>query len=109
MAKTYSLTTVTGIDCDQLFPSHVPVPNANFNICNIVNGLPFDDNTFDFVHQRFLGTTFTEKEWTEVIPELVRVTKPGGWIELMEMDIQGQNEGMSAQQFTSGCEYVKEF
>ncbi|CAJ0753723.1 9522_t:CDS:2 [Entrophospora sp. SA101] len=46
-------------------------------------------------------TAFTATEWEEkVIPELVRVTRQGGYIELMESDIQYSNEGPIAQRLT---------
>ena len=71
----------------QMYPSpgdsKIP-PNASFSQVDIVKGLPFDDNTFDFVHLRFLVQYLTEEQWNEkVIKELLRVTKVGGWIEIM--------------------------
>jgi hypothetical protein len=37
-----------------------------------------------FVHQRLLQSGVPLKDWTSVVDELVRVTKPGGWVELVE-------------------------
>jgi SAM-dependent methyltransferase len=51
---------------------------------NVLQGLPFDADRFDFVHQRFLTAGLPLKSWPAVIEELVRVTRPGGWIELVE-------------------------
>ncbi|CAG8639570.1 3903_t:CDS:2, partial [Dentiscutata heterogama] len=63
-------------------------PNATFLQANLLDGLPFPDGTFDFVYQRFMSSALEESQWRdEVIAELVRVIKPGGWIELMELDI----------------------
>ncbi|RIA84882.1 S-adenosyl-L-methionine-dependent methyltransferase [Glomus cerebriforme] len=86
-----------GIDTAQMYPSpndpRIP-PNASFSQIDIVKGLPFDDNTFDFVHLRFLVQYLTEEQWNEkVIKELLRVTKVGGWIEIMELDLIFHNEG----------------
>ncbi|CAG8460943.1 2141_t:CDS:2 [Acaulospora morrowiae] len=39
-------------------------------------------------------TAFTEEEWSnEVIKELTRVLKPGGWLEIMEGDMMFYPEG----------------
>jgi len=58
--------------------------NCTFLEANTVNGLPFDDNTFDFVFQRFNVGCFKQTEWPVVLREIVRVAKPGGYIESIE-------------------------
>ncbi len=51
---------------------------------NVLDGLPFADRNFDFVHQRLLIAAIPSARWPEVVHELVRVTQPGGWVELAE-------------------------
>ncbi|HXM57328.1 MAG TPA: methyltransferase domain-containing protein [Candidatus Dormibacteraeota bacterium] len=51
---------------------------------NLLDGLPFADGSFDFVHQRLLVTGIPLSEWPTAVAELVRVTRPGGWVELVE-------------------------
>ena len=46
--------------------------------------LPIDSARFDYVHQRCLGTVIPTAHWQGIVNELVRVTWPGGWVELME-------------------------
>jgi len=58
--------------------------NCTFFEANTLKGLPFDDNTFDFVFQRFNSVCFKELEWPVVLREMVRVAKPGGYIESIE-------------------------
>ena len=58
--------------------------NYSFTAGNILEGLPFPDQSFDFVHQRLLITAIPRDRWPGVIQELVRVTRPGGWVELAE-------------------------
>ncbi|CAG8706689.1 12078_t:CDS:2 [Racocetra fulgida] len=60
--------------------------NVGFLQCNIHDGLPFPDDTFDFVFMSHMFTSITESQWQNVVDDLVRVAKPGGWIELMESD-----------------------
>jgi SAM-dependent methyltransferase len=51
---------------------------------NLLHGLPFRDDRFDFVHQRALISGVPVRSWASVCRDLVRVTRPGGWVELVE-------------------------
>jgi ubiquinone/menaquinone biosynthesis C-methylase UbiE len=59
-------------------------PNYSFVTANVLEGLPFPGMSFDFVHQRLLVGAIPAVRWPEVIGELARVTRPGGWVELVE-------------------------
>jgi SAM-dependent methyltransferase len=61
-------------------------PNWHFVQGSILQGLPFPDDLFDFTHQRLLVGAIPPSEWPSAIRELIRVTRPGGWIELLELD-----------------------
>ena len=58
--------------------------NYVFVAGNVFDGLPFPDNSFDFVHMRLLLFAIAAERWPAVVRELLRVTKPGGWIESVE-------------------------
>jgi SAM-dependent methyltransferase len=73
---------VVGLDLRPSKPS--PPPNYRFVEGNVLQGLPFADGRFDFVHQRLLISGIPLQRWPAEVAELVRVTRPGGWIELME-------------------------
>ncbi|KAL0139208.1 hypothetical protein V8B55DRAFT_1521864 [Mucor lusitanicus] len=63
--------------------------NLDFYQANVVSAkLPFADNHFDFVKQRL-----------RVMAELVRVTKPGGYIELLEIDYNTHNLGPNGRKW----------
>lgn len=66
-------------------------PNYAFVAGNILEGLPFADATFDFVHMRLLVLAMPHDRWPFVVNELIRVTRPGGWVESVEViaDEQG--------------------
>ncbi len=66
--------------------------NYTFVEGNILEGLPFADGSFDFVHMRLLLFAVSKDRWPAVIRELMRVTRPGGWIESVETGPQ-QNGG----------------
>lgn len=59
-------------------------PNYMFVTANVLAELPFPDATFDFVHQRLMMLAVPAARWPFVVSELVRVTTPGGWVELVE-------------------------
>lgn len=52
---------------------------------NVLERLPFADAGFDYVHQRLLFLAVPAQRWPEVIRELVRVTRVGGWVESVEL------------------------
>ena len=95
-AETFPWSNFTGVDISPSFPlvTDIKLLNATFLQSNILDKLLFDDNTFDFVHMRCLTVIFTDKEWeSQVLKELIRVCKPGGWIELVELDCEYVNQG----------------
>ncbi|GLV60858.1 hypothetical protein KDH_76770 [Dictyobacter sp. S3.2.2.5] len=62
--------------------------NCSFVQANVMEGLPFPSSSFDYVHQRLLTVALPASAWPMLLRELVRVTKPGGWIELVEVDLE---------------------
>lgn len=77
---------VAGIDIEIPATAQDTIPtNCHYIQGNVLQGLPFPDNSFDFVHQRFLASAIPADKWPQLLKELVRVTTPGGWIELTEL------------------------
>lgn len=58
--------------------------NVTFIEGDILEGLPFAPASFDFVYMRFLFMAIPAKRWAAVLDDLIRVTRPGGWIESVE-------------------------
>lgn len=90
MARQFPRARVVGLD---LVPPHEaahaphaePRPaNFSFTQANVLDGLPFADASFDFVHQRLLFLAVPTARWPGVVSDLVRVTRPDGWVELVE-------------------------
>ncbi|CAI2178433.1 16375_t:CDS:2 [Funneliformis geosporum] len=92
-AKDYPNSTFVGLDMSPIFPTENKPRNAGFIECNVLEGLPFPSNTFDFVHQKFLYAAFSEKQWLQVIKEIARVLKPSGYAEFMEVEPYPLNAG----------------
>ena len=70
--------------------------NFTFVQANMLEGLPFADNSFDFVHQRLVIVALPNDRWVTQVRELLRVTRPGGWVELVEGDLLSGGPGLQA-------------
>ncbi len=93
MAQTFPHANVIGLDVkppvvDERATTQpnadVRPPNYSFVPGNLLEGLPFADCSFDYVHQRLLFTAIPHDRWPSAVQELIRVTRPGGWIELVD-------------------------
>ncbi|CAI2167791.1 7472_t:CDS:2, partial [Funneliformis geosporum] len=101
IAINYPSSKFIGVDNLSLLPENSP-SNITFIQADIKSTLPFDDNTFDYVHMRHMIFYFTEIEWINVvIPELIRILKPGGYLELEEADQEWSNVTPTTRTFTS--------
>ncbi|KAF9128759.1 hypothetical protein BGW39_004784 [Mortierella sp. 14UC] len=60
--------------------------NCFFHKADTTKGLPFPDNTFDFCRIRLVLWGYNLNSFPDLLSELVRVTKKGGWIEFVDMD-----------------------
>ncbi|CAG8514104.1 7882_t:CDS:2, partial [Acaulospora colombiana] len=97
LSSTYPLSTFVGVDFVPIFPTQVP-RNTQFLVANIMDGLPFEDATFDYIHARFLVMYFTQEEWENVvIKELTRVLKPGGYLECYDSEFIWYNMSPSLE------------
>jgi len=84
LAMEFPSSIFIGIDTSSSHMVQLELPNTAFFQHDLTEGLPFPDDTFHFVHQRF--STANEGWWkNQALAELIRVLKPEGWIELMEM------------------------
>lgn len=86
MAIEHPDAHVTGLDMADMFPTTIRPENVTFQQHNLLDGLPYDDNTFDFVHMRQLIVALRASEWPAILVEIRRVLKPGGLVQLMESD-----------------------
>lgn len=103
MAEEFPQSRVFGLDVTTDYQVQAAATPKNYRFVrgNVLEELPFPDNTFDFVHQRFLHVAIPTSSWTHVIRELKRVTRLNGWIELAESDQRLQNVGPATQQLAT--------
>ncbi|CAG8472229.1 33116_t:CDS:2, partial [Racocetra persica] len=103
MANKYSKPKFIGLDIAPVQTDENKPPNTEFIQANVLERLPFDDNTFDFIFQRFLLSGIPLDKWVSVINELVRVLKPGGYLELVENDLQYSVMGPATKKIIDCC------
>lgn len=69
----------------KLFPVPSTLPsNIRFQVQSVLNLPPEWTEKFTVVHQRLLVAGLRAHEWPRAFGELYRVTKPGGWIQVLE-------------------------
>ncbi|WP_052890811.1 class I SAM-dependent methyltransferase [Thermogemmatispora carboxidivorans] len=85
LAQQFPQAEVIGLDLEPA-KAKATTPPANYRFVqgDALKGLPFENETFDFVHQRLLVLAIPLAAWPNVVQELARVTVPGGWVELVE-------------------------
>ncbi|PKC68522.1 S-adenosyl-L-methionine-dependent methyltransferase [Rhizophagus irregularis] len=82
LANEYENSYFFGVDIKPIFPQEIKPNNLEFIEADITNRLPFHDNAFDFAHVEGMSLIFTPDQWDFILSELIRVTKPGGYIEV---------------------------
>lgn len=94
MAELFPQAQVVGVDVatptDDTASQQARTSNYSFVAGNVLEGLPFEDARFAYVHQRYMIGAIPRDSWPHVLGELVRVTRPGGWVEVVEA---GTSEG----------------
>ncbi|KAH6897447.1 S-adenosyl-L-methionine-dependent methyltransferase [Thelonectria olida] len=97
---------VIGTDISPIQPSWVP-PNVKFEIDDFTQDWTFPDNTFDFVHMRYLYGSVPD--WYDIFEKAYRVCKPGGWIESYEGDPMCHSDDGSLKDGSAITEWGKFF
>lgn len=116
MAHEFPMASVIGFDLEPPLESSNSVrlgegesrSNYSFVKGDMTAGLPFPDNSFDFVHMRFVVIGIQRTAWLPVIKDLYRITTPGGWIELVDgmtsMQVKSQAGMLYQSWFDQICE-----
>ncbi|CAG8721550.1 24250_t:CDS:2, partial [Dentiscutata erythropus] len=106
LALQYPNSKFFGVDQPYLLrvstPTTIP-SNVTVQYYDILSGLPFEDETFDFVYMRFMAGEIPEKQTERIINEFMRVLKVGGYLEIMDIDTEGRNEGPITQDLVSSA------
>ncbi|KAM0490103.1 hypothetical protein ACHAP8_011929 [Fusarium lateritium] len=94
-ADQFPQAEVTATDLSPTQPKWVP-PNVRFEIDDATETWTWKDDTFDFVHMRYLFGAI--QDWTALYQQAYRVCKPGGWVESVEADIHFRSDDGTAEE-----------
>jgi ubiquinone/menaquinone biosynthesis C-methylase UbiE len=79
-------------DCPS-FPTSIKPANSHFKLHDVLKGLPYKDNEFDFVYMRLMVLYFTPEELAGLLKEISRVMKPGGYFEVVDTNYNIRSAG----------------
>ncbi|KAK6210305.1 UMTA protein [Colletotrichum tabaci] len=88
-ADGFPSAEVTGVDISPIQPGWVP-PNCKFHIDDIEKPWTWPAEHFDFVHVKHLEGSVAD--WPRLYGRAFTHLKPGGYIELREVDIEGRSQ-----------------
>jgi len=69
---------------EQGLPSGSIPANFVYQQGDALGRFPYEDARFDYVHARYISPFIAQSQWPGVLLEIVRVTRPGGWVELVD-------------------------
>ncbi|RKP25881.1 S-adenosyl-L-methionine-dependent methyltransferase [Syncephalis pseudoplumigaleata] len=97
MAAEYPQCEITGIDISNIQPQAVLPRNVQFEIMNVLHGMAYNDNRFDYVHMRFISSGIPATYWATLIEDLARVCAAGGVVEIIDTSAMLRNAGPLGQ------------
>jgi len=87
-AATNARHIYVGTDIVQSYFPKDPPPNFSFHIQSMNDPWPLDwKNSFDLVHSRFSLAGAGPRPIQEIVTAEVELVKPGGWIQIMELQL----------------------
>ena len=91
-AQEHPSVQVIGVDLSPIQPAFVP-PNCSFIIDNVEEDWVYDKK-FDFIHSRMLVLGI--HDWSRFFRQSWDYMKPGGWLEMQELQLPCQCDDGSA-------------
>ncbi|KAH8714422.1 S-adenosyl-L-methionine-dependent methyltransferase [Ilyonectria robusta] len=83
-ADQFPAADIVGSDLSPCQPKWVP-PNVRFQVDDATLSWTWKDNSFDFVHIRYLFGAI--QDWNGLFKEAFRCCAPGGWVQSCEADV----------------------
>ncbi|KAH7324204.1 S-adenosyl-L-methionine-dependent methyltransferase [Stachybotrys elegans] len=106
IADEFPGAEVIGTDISPTQPSWVP-PNAKFEIEDCTDRWTFAEDSFDYVHMRYLYGSISD--WNALFREAFRACKPGGWVESFEASPRMESDDGSVAETSAINEWGKFF
>ncbi|KAG2219221.1 hypothetical protein INT45_004581 [Circinella minor] len=98
MASSFPDADFHGIDLCPMFPNSIKPSNARFIQHNMLETLPFADNSLDYIHMRVMLCNLTQAQLIRLLAEISRILKPLGFIEIVDVEHRIQRPGPIADQ-----------
>lgn len=93
-SKQYPSKQTYGVDINRTIIGYARENAAQLNSGNLEfivvdrnRSLPFPDNYFDLIHLQNGTILFTVDQWSEIMAEMTRLLKPGGWLNLVDFEM----------------------
>ncbi|RMZ75683.1 hypothetical protein DV738_g5325, partial [Chaetothyriales sp. CBS 135597] len=100
---------IEGVDIvPHLAPDDRP-SNLQLRIADLNEIMPFEDNSFDFVHSRFLAPGLNWFRWPGYLSEMRRVLRIGGWIQIIEWEFIFRSANDRSDKLTALEEWSSEY
>ncbi|KAJ5363655.1 uncharacterized protein N7496_009368, partial [Penicillium cataractarum] len=99
VAEQHPSCEVIGVDiAPHMSPDDVP-NNLWLQVDDLNRRFTFPANHFDLVHSRLLATGIHRSRWPSYIRDIVRVLRPGGWVQMTEIyfNVQSDNGSITDQ------------
>lgn len=74
-----------------MLPEHSP-RNLDFQIDDLNARFTFPGNSFDLVHSQMVAGGVHASRWPSYVRDIYRVTKPGGWCQIVELYLNAQSD-----------------
>ncbi|KAJ5666808.1 hypothetical protein N7462_011217 [Penicillium macrosclerotiorum] len=95
VAEQHPECDVIGVDiAPQMSPDDVP-ENLWLQVDDLNRTFTFPSDHFDLVHSRLLATGINRARWPSYIRDIVRVLRPGGWVQMTEIYFNVQSDNGS--------------
>ncbi|KAL1854083.1 hypothetical protein VTK73DRAFT_8805 [Phialemonium thermophilum] len=105
-ADEHPSVSVLGTDISSIQPGWIP-PNLQFQIDDCTQEWTFPENTFDYVHIRWLFGSIVD--WTALFKQAYRSLKPGGYIESHEPSVSFLSDDGTVNDKTAMGQFGKFF
>ncbi|KAJ6125738.1 hypothetical protein N7523_003358, partial [Penicillium sp. IBT 18751x] len=95
VAEQHPDCQVIGVDiAPHMNPDDVP-ENLWLQVDDLNRPFTFPANHFDLVHSQLLATGINRSRWPAYLNDIVRVLKPGGWVQMVEIYFNAQSDNGS--------------
>lgn len=98
-AYAHSDIEVVGVDINERMIGYANaqakvqrLPNATFQVMNILQPLAFPSASFDLVNARYILGFMRPENWPTLIKECLRILRPGGTLRFTEFEWGGSNK-----------------